>query len=116
MELSNSAQHNRTLVRLENDSEARLFASEGIGLFSIKGIRFAFDVIKAQTDNQWPVEVTVSNNRLKHAANRMSDEANRLGVVGALPGFGEYPDAVENEITLRSMADTISGHLEPAKS
>ena len=115
MELHNTAQRNRSLVRLENDSEARLFTSEGLGLFSIKGIRLAFDVMKAQADNQWPVEVSVSNNRLSHAANRLSDEAARLSVVGALPGFGEYPDAVENEITLRSMSDTISGHLVPVQ-
>jgi len=116
MKLEEAEKPNRTVVRLENDSEARLFTSEGLGLFSIKGISLAFDVMKAQVANQWPVEVTVSSNRLRHAANRISDEAARLSVVGALPGFGEYPDAVENEITLRSMSDTISGHLKPAQS
>lgn len=55
MELHNTTQRNRSLVRLENDSEARLFASEGLGLFSVKGIRLALDVCKAQADNQWPI-------------------------------------------------------------
>ncbi len=101
-----------TLVELENVDEACNFVSEGLGLFSVKGLRLSLDVVKARVDNQWPVELTVSDRRLRHAADRMSEEAARLGAIGALPGFGEYPDAVENELALRTMADTINARFK----
>ena len=114
MELKHSPKPKQSTVQLGNDTEAKLFTTEGLGLFSIKGLKLAFDVMKAQANNEWPVEVTVSNKRLEHASHRMSDEAARLSVYQTLNGFGDYPHAVENELALRTMVADINEHFEPA--
>jgi len=112
MEIHAANKPNRSLIQLESDSEARLCASVGFGLMSVRGIRLAFAAMKAKESGEWPIEIEVPNRRLAHVANRMRDEAARLEVVSTLPGFGEYPDAAESTPMLRDMASVIDGHLE----
>src|SRR3989344_8345649 len=109
MELRQGRKPRQTDVILEDDTEARLFADIGLGLLSVKGLKLAFKVMKAQNDNEWPVEVTVTKRRLRHVAYRMIDKASDLGAMQKHPGIGtdEYPDAVENEFALRNMAADI---------
>lgn len=116
MELRSEPKANISTVSLENDTEARLFTTEGLGLFSIKGIKLAFGVMGAQADDKWPVEVTMSNRRLSHARDRMFMEAARLSAFWTLHGIGDYPDAVENEFALREMVMTIDDEFEQSQS
>lgn len=119
MELKHGPKPKQSTVQLENDTEAKLFITEGLGLISIKGLKLAFDVMKAQADNEWPVKVIVGNKRLEHASHRMSDEAARLSAYQTQTGLGlanigDYPDGAENELALRTMVADINEHLDPA--
>lgn len=113
MELMHGPKPQHTTVRLENDTEAKLFTSEGLGLFSIGGIRLARDALLARKNSEWPVQITVDNRRLEHAAIRMNNEATRLSAYQSLNGFSDYPHAVENELVLRNMVADINAHLTP---
>lgn len=99
-------------VVLKNGYEADLFVDDGLGMFSIKGIRLARTASKAQAAGQWPISVNISDRRLKSVADRMNGEAARLSVMATMAGFGEYPQAAENELMLRDMAAMIDNYLE----
>lgn len=119
MELEHGPRPKYSTVYLENDAEAKLFTTEGLGLFSVKGLILAFDVLKAQANNEWPIEVVVGNKRLEHAGHRMSDEAARLSAYQTQTGLGlanigDYPDGAERELALRTMVADINEHLKPA--
>ena len=104
MDLRKGARSNQTIVSFENTNEAKLFVSEGLDTISVKGIQLALRIKQADAENgSKPIEITVSNNRLADASNKMSQEAARLLVYADQTGFEEYPNAVENALSLREM-------------
>lgn len=114
MELTSGCKPHQSTLQLDNLTEARLFISDGVGILSLQGLKLFRESKRAQLKNDWPIEVTMGHKLLEHTVQRMTEEAARLSAYQTLKGFGEYPNALEDEFALRTMATAISEHLVSA--
>lgn len=102
---------NHTVVHLENKEEASLFTTEGVGLFSIKGLQLTLATNRAVAHDVWPVDVTLGDERLRQAGEQMLERAARLEANSDLAGFGDFTEAKQDAADLRQMSANIDTHF-----